>query len=250
MISTGSSLAPLTFLYAKNHSAKSIVIMRPLWGLTYDLKIIPKHDHPKPSSNTVITLGAPTKISEINLEPYAQKLVHKLPPSSRKMMSIFIGKESPPILIQKIDRVCRSQNMDLLITTSRRTSGESIQKIKTVFSHHPHCRLLIIPTEMTQPEHLVEGMLGLAKLILVTEDSVSMISEAASSGKKVIVIETECLRKHKEMIQTLVREGYISTASASDLEKVVVEKLRDTRPVKKLQDSVLIKEALQRLLCT
>ena len=264
VISAGSSLCSLNFALSKILAAKSIVIMKPLCGFNYDLQIIPKHDHPPKNLKTVVTLGAPTIISELNLAPYAQKLASSLKPSHRHMISVFIGGNSKyhcltsqitDTLIQKLDQICHLKNMDLLITTSRRTPLNSIQKIKTHFLHHPYCRLLMIPTESSQPEHvpehLIEGMLGLASLVLVTQDSVSMISEAASSGKKVMVIEIEPLKKHtkhKDMLKTLVQEGYVSTCPPGTLDKAVIEKLADETPVKRLQDSAHIRPALQRLL--
>ncbi len=267
VISTGSSLnAPNLFL-SKLKSAKSVVIMSPSWGWKrhYDLQIVPKHDTTSlfylKRSNRLITLGAPTLICEKNLKENAQKLSMTLKLPSQKYISIFIGGNSSHhtltgtaihSLVQKLNRIIQEKELHLLITTSRRTPKDISQILKNTFSHHPRCPLLMIAEDSpSQPENFISGMMGLAELILVTEDSISMISEAAGSGKKVIVIQTDPNQKkskHRKFIQELAQEGYIEFTPLPLLDKIIIQKLESTIPHKVLNNNSPIREALLRLL--
>ncbi|MBI3018928.1 MAG: mitochondrial fission ELM1 family protein, partial [Deltaproteobacteria bacterium] len=282
--STGSSLnAPNLFL-SKLKSAKSVVIMKPSWGWKkhYDLQIIPKHDTPSffhlKRSNAVITLGAPTSIRKEDLKEKASKLstLLKLPwisdprvsdprgsDPSQKYISIFIGGNfshhhltvsAIHQLVQKLNKVTQEKDLNLLITTSRRTPNDVSQYLKNTFSNHPRCPLLTIAAEtLSQPEDLISGMMGLAELILVTEDSISMISEAASSGKNTIVIQTdldqkEKKSKHRQFIQELAQEKYIDLAPLPVLDKIMAQKLESTIPYKVLNNTIPIQDTLLKLL--
>lgn len=269
VISTGSSLNASNLFLSKLKSAKSVVIMKPSWGwkTQYDLQIIPKHDTTSffyfKRSNTVVTLGAPTSIHKEDLNESAKKLSMALHLPTKKYLSIFIGGNSSHHhltlsmlhhLVQKLNRVIEEKDFHLLITTSRRTPKDVSQYLKNTFSKHPRCPLLIIPSEIpSQPEHLISGMMGLSDLILVTEDSISMISEAASSGKKVIVIRTnpdqkEKKSKHRQFIQELAQKEYIDLTPLDILDKIIIQKLEDTRTPKVLNDRDSIQQALARLL--
>ncbi|MBI3017419.1 MAG: mitochondrial fission ELM1 family protein [Deltaproteobacteria bacterium] len=267
VISTGASLnAPNLFL-SKLKSAKSVVVMKPSWGWKkqYDLQIIPKHDTLSffylKRSNVVITLGAPTSIRKEDLKEKAKKLSTHLKLPSQQYISLFIGGNSSHhhltgamvhSMVQKINKVAQEKDLNLLITTSRRTPNDVSQVLKNIFSNHPRCPLLIIASETpSQPEDLISGMMGLSELILVTEDSISMISEAASSGKNTIVIQTDFDQKkskHRHFIQELAQEKYIELAPLPTLDKIMVQKLESTMLPKVLNDSNAIQEALARLL--
>lgn len=271
VISAGSGLNAVNLAVSCIHKAKSIVIMRPPFGRQkkYDLRIIPEHDNPKPRPNTLITAGAPTLIGDMNLDVLGKTLADFLGFTEKDLkketISLCVGGNSPSHtftknhieeIIRKIKFVCESTDTNLLLTTSRRTPKEMTQILKKELSLFKRCKLFVVAGEpLAQPapfppEHLIAGIMGLSQLILVTEDSISMISEAASSGKKVIVIEMDRKpnTKHDRMIKTLLRGGYISSCQARVLDQVMLNKIRDATPPKVLQDSALIKRGLEKLL--
>ncbi|MEK7790454.1 MAG: ELM1/GtrOC1 family putative glycosyltransferase, partial [Deltaproteobacteria bacterium] len=216
IISAGAGISITNLLAAKVLSAKSIVIMKPPGGgqHRYALRIIPEHDLPKRLPNTVITLGAPTAISPDLLLSEAKKLASSLKLTNRKIASVFIGGNTSKYrfdpekifsLIETLKQFCESHHFDLLITTSRRTPKEVDMVLKQAFSIYPHCKLLTIWRE--NPKDCVAGMLGLSEWVLVTEDSISMISDAVNSGKKVIVLKMNkrggLKRKQRHFLQAL-----------------------------------------------
>lgn len=263
VISCGSSLNAPNIAYAAFCSAHNIVIMKPSWGKSsqYSLQIVPQHDQYKKGKNIALTQGAPTQICADALSKDAKQLESSLQSSLRASLGLFIGGNSSvhfltdlwvDELFSKVDSICQKQNSDILITTSQRTPQKVIQKIKKYFLKYPYCRLLVIPSEIPSPSYMVPGMMGLSQLLMVTEDSISMISEAANSGKKVIVLEVPVRRKyaikHRRMIQSLIDHGVVVKTLISDLDELVIEKLRDNKPVKILNDNEVIKEALQKFI--
>lgn len=265
IISAGARTAVVNLLASEMLSAKSTVIMKPPGGgqKRYSLRIIPEHDSPKKFPNTVTTVGAPTIVSQVFLREEAKRLARALEltdhPQSRKIASIFIGgdtskyrfdPENIPSLIEKLKQLCESHHFDLLITTSRRTPKEADMALKQAFSIYPHCKLLTIWRE--NPKDCVAGMLGLSEWVLVTEDSISMISDAVNSGKKVIVLKMNktgrLKRKHKHFIQALERRGHISIASVETLREVVIKTSSDKTPAVTLNDRFTIQEKLKEII--
>ena len=265
VISAGASLHAVNLAVCQIHTAKSIVIMKPPLGRQkkYDLRIIPRHDNPKKHPNTVITLGAPTLMSEMDLDQCGKNLARRLNLSSHGVISLWVGGDSASHqltvsrtqeIIRHVQTICNMTQSDLLVTASRRTPPAVNQLLKEKFGAYAPCKLLIIPEEnqKEESENLVPAMMGLSNLILVTEDSVSMISEAASSGKKVIVIEIDRFdglkNKYRRLMKALIRGGYITTCRTNVLDQIVLAKLKDDTPPKTLRDSVIIKQSLQKLL--
>ena len=65
-------------------------------------------------------------------------------------------------------------------------------------------------------------MMGIADLLIVTEDSLAMISEAVGTGKRVIVLslgEGELPEKHYRFHQLLAQRGLVTLSGLADLEK-------------------------------
>src|SRR5207302_3636650 len=82
---------------------------------------------------------------------------------------------------QKLRNAAGSLNGSLLVTLSRRTDAEAARALSTALHDRPH---YVWDGNGDNPYF---GLLGLADFIVVTCDSVNMISEAASTGKPVYI---------------------------------------------------------------
>lgn len=93
--------------------------------------------------------------------------------------------------------------------------------------------------------------MGLADLLIVTEDSLAMISEAAGMGKRVIVVslgEGELPDKHYRFHKILHQRGLVTISCLEDLEKNMVELLRQPAfPVIQREKKTLV-ERLETLI--
>lgn len=233
IISTGSSLVPLNLLLKKENLARSIVVMKPSapYSLSqFDLSILPMHDRVAKESNRVVrTLVTPNPVEPELLEKAGAKLSDHISPRSNgsKRLSIFIGGSSKSYRFDlnefqkwasELKTCSEKSNYELLITTSRRTDESAAQILKTEFSAYPSTKLLVIANEANL-DQVTYGMLAHCDIAVVTEDSVSMISEAVAAGKQVVVLQLgngKLPKKHSRFHQLLEENKLIYMANAAN----------------------------------
>ena len=196
------------------------------------------HDEPPKLPNVVRTLGAPNLIDAETLNEEAAKLKRFLDLKNealKKKVRIgvlvggetrdyFISRNTGIALIQQIKRLCQELDAEVLWSTSRRTPRNIEKMIAGAFENDPACRLMALAS--TNTENPVPGILGLSDIIVVTEESTSMVSEAASSGKTVAVVRIDRhykkLLKQERTIQELCRLGYVVATASENLFETVM----------------------------
>ena len=200
VVSAGSSLVPINLCVAKENLAKSTVLMRPSFPFNlfkYDLAVIPAHDRGLLPSGKFRIQGALSGLDPENLEVSKKLLAGSLQDPERIRISLFLGGETRRYkfslsevedLLEEVERASEKLGGDFLVTTSRRTPEAVSQFLRKRLENHPRCQLCVIASEDSRPE-VVPGMMALADFLIVTEDSLSMISEAVSSGKRVVVVK-------------------------------------------------------------
>jgi mitochondrial fission protein ELM1 len=120
------------------------------------------------------------------------------------------------------------------------------------FRKDERCKLISIASHTKM--NPIPGILGLCDIIIVTEESISMVSEAASSGKYVFVVRID--RKHRRRlkqertIDELARQGYIIKSDMAQLRDTIVQCWPPRAPAKVLNDTARAAEALLKLLHT
>ena len=101
-------------------------------------------------------------------------------------------------------------------------------------------------------EGAVAGILDLCDIVTVSGESVSMVSEAIHSGKKVVVFRlsrnSDVVTKHERALKSLADEGYITVTDPDNLENALEKAWNDTTSVKPVKDMNRIFEALRRLI--
>ena len=102
------------------------------------------------------------------------------------------------------------------------------------------------------PSETVGGIMALSKVVVVSEESVSMISEAVSAGKRVVVFtltkKTAKRTKHERMLERLQRDGFIRLCDPRNLTQALAAAWSDTTPPKQLPDRDTIYTAVRRLI--
>jgi mitochondrial fission protein ELM1 len=265
IVSAGSSLAPLNALLRKENLAKSIVIMKPSFPYRasfFDLLIVPTHDtFPKRVRHVVRTLLAPNLIDEALLNTSGDELARlaSFHSNGAKRISVFIGGDTKSYhfesaqfrrWLEALKVYAEEANFELLITTSRRTEPAISAMVKEEFQHHPSCKLLVIANE-SNIEHVTYGMLALSEVALVTEDSVSMISEAVGAGKNVLVMQLgngKLPKKHGRFQKALESNALIHVANATDFRTKLEVINRSRREGRWAGQAELVQEALRKLL--
>ena len=176
-----------------------------------------------------------------------------------RRVSIFIGGKTKSYQFQPTEfrkwltvlRICAEEsNLELLITTSRRTDPEISAMIKEELAQHPSTKLLVIANE-SNLDNVTHGMLALSDVALVTEDSISMVSEAVSAGKNVLVIQLgngKLPKKHSRFHQMLESNALISLANAANFRAKLAAVNGAKQNNTLSHQSKLIQEALRKLL--
>ena len=254
IIAAGSGLAPLQMLLAQETGAKSIVIMKPPFPYSlrdYDLAIVPAHDGGKVPKRTLRCVVMPSGYLTLDREADVRQLEAKLGEGIRPKMGVFLGGATRgyDLTVSDMEKLCSVLKRtspragDYMITTSRRTSAHVERFLKSALSQHPSCRFLVIANE-ENPPYASGGMMGLADLLIVTEDSLAMISEAVGTGKRVIVLslgEGELPEKHYRFHQILAQRGLVTLSGLADLEKNITELLKKpATPVLQREKDALI----------
>jgi Kdo2-lipid IVA lauroyltransferase/acyltransferase len=260
IISAGSSLVPLNISLARDNCAKSVVLMKPPFPFNLfhiELNIVPAHDRGMISADSFRTLLAPSGLDKEALQSDAGKFGKTLRDASKVRYSIFLGGDTRnfKMKINDIQRLFEEmENIteagDYLVTTSRRTSDEITVFLKNQIRHKKRCQAVIVAKEDTRPE-VVGGMMALADILIVTEDSISMISEALRSGKKVVVLTFDSRglpTKHRRFREILARESAIVITKPEKL-KETLEAVRHKQPADIAQiETEALRKRLQEIL--
>ncbi len=99
--------------------------------------------------------------------------------------------------------------------------------MKELLEDHPANAYLLLASE--DSENPVPGIIGLSEIVLVTEDSVSMVSEIISGGKYAVVIKVGKKRKRnkfEKLFEDLMAEDYITYTTIEELNQNVTAVLR------------------------
>lgn len=271
VVSCGSSVAAVNFFLSRDYRAKTISILKPgiLSFRRFDLVVLPWHDNPsrrKIKGQVVCVQGAPNLIDKDYLKEQSSLLVNHFPHlRGAKEIKIgvllggdtkhhFLGGGQIKILINQIKNACEQNNADVLVTTSRRTSPAVENLLQREIKNYPRCRLLILANRNNAPE-AVGGILGLCDILVVSGDSVSMVSEAASSGKNVIVFPAQRNKKrfwgkdkHDVFIENLHNYGHIVLSNEKDISQIIASMVRNKIRTKTLNDNALILEAAREII--
>lgn len=215
IISAGRRTASLA-VYLKKHSkspVKIIQIMHPcLDSSEFDHIILPQHDNIRQSSPNVIRIiGALSNM--YNLLPKATENFYTAYPDMKDFIAVLIGGKSKGFdfnnenareLVESLEALSITHSIPLFISFSRRTPKNIKSLLKKRFTF-PN---MVYDTNESVPNPY-PGIIGAAKYIILTADSISMCSEAASTGKPIYIYcpKNFALRKHKFFVQQLLDLG-------------------------------------------
>ena len=193
IISCGKNTAYTSYLLKKKLKNKilSIFIQKPPINLkNFDIVIAPKHDKCI-GKNVITTNGALTKISQNYIKKI--KKIKKIPTILKKkfIVVLFGGnsrhhKITSNILKEITDKLMITStkyNYKILIFFSRRTGKYNENYLRTNLIHK---NFIFISPKSKKINYL--QALCWAKIIIVSSDSVSMVSDACSTGKPVYII--------------------------------------------------------------
>jgi len=199
----------------------------------FDLLAPPLHDQVT-GSNVIATLGALHRVTPELLAADAEKFAALVAPLPRPLIAVLVGgtgnayrmtETAARNLGQQLAALSRDQDMGLAITVSRRTGVKNTAALRAELADIPS---VIWDDEGDNPYF---GFLGLADAIIVTADSISMVSEACATGKPVYVAEIPGGSAKFERFHEGLRSKGLTRRFAGDIELWSASPLDDTARV-------------------
>ena len=197
IISCGrKSVIPSIFLKKKNSQIFTIHIQDPKVNFkNFDAIVAPEHDNLK-GDNIYTSKGAIHYITELEISKASQYLADKI--KSEKIVSIILGGpnkyysfNSDQIIniFNQIKSIFVSNGYKVIIIPSMRTPKETINLAIKEMGSCGH-----VVNVVDKQAYL--SAYALANYVIVTCDSTSMISEAATSGKPIFVAHMKAKRNN------------------------------------------------------
>jgi mitochondrial fission protein ELM1 len=195
----------------------------------FDLVIVPRHDEMS-GTNVLSTRGALHRVSPDVLRVGAERLALQLAALRRPYVGVLIGGSNGAYRLDAADMepiarqlalAAKLSRGSLLITPSRRTSEEALRILKAHLEDVPY--YLWGGTG----ENPYFGILGLSDFLIVTCDSVNMVSEAGSTGKPVYVIDLPGGSAKFARFHRLLREEGVTRPFTGTLEHYSYSRLDD-----------------------
>jgi mitochondrial fission protein ELM1 len=197
LIATGRASIPAS-LYVKRASRAAgkptftVQLQNPVIDPSrFDLVVVPRHDG-LTGPNVMTTRGALHRVTPALLEREAAQLLPRIVHLPRPYICVLIGgsnavyqltpREMAPIT-EQLRAVAKASGGSLIVTPSRRTGADNLAVLQAALKDTP---CFIWDGAGPNPYF---GMLGVADTILVTGDSVNMVTEACRTGKPVYVID-------------------------------------------------------------
>jgi hypothetical protein len=195
----------------------------------FDLMVVPEHDRLR-GADVITTKGALHRVTAAKLAA-ARRQFPALAELPRPILGVLIGGSNRAYRLT-LDRLAeigdqiaaslRERGGSAVLTPSRRTGAEGIAVLRE--------RLAGLPAaiwDMTG-DNPYYAYLALADAFLVTADSVSMISEAAATGKPVHIIELPGGDRKFSRFHAAMRAAGVTRPFAGRIERWDYEPLDDT----------------------
>lgn len=203
----------LTALYIKKKNKKTIIVQLQDPRIDpdrFDLVAVPQHDSLR-GDNVLVTTGAPHRVTKEKLASARAEWLEKFKTMREPRVAVLVGGSTRghTMTTASVDLLARQLNVikdrcGLMITTSRRTGKENTSLLRARLGKSKN--IFFWDGVGDNPYF---GLLALADHIIVTDDSVSMLSEALATGKPVHIAGLEGHHRRHTLFHTLLSEqGY------------------------------------------
>ncbi|OYQ32670.1 hypothetical protein CHU95_18050 [Niveispirillum lacus] len=196
----------------------------------FDLVSLPRHDG-KSAANLVVSIGAIHRVTAQKLDAAAIDWAPLAAGQPRPLVAVMIGgsnrfcRLTPDLMTNtatQLARLVREHGVGMMITTSRRTGAENEAILRQSLADLP-----VFLWDGSGPNPYF-GMLALADALIVTSDSVAMVSEAASTGKPVHIIDLPGNAPKFQRFHSRLQADGITRPFRGQVEQWQYQPLRDT----------------------
>ncbi|MBV9782287.1 MAG: mitochondrial fission ELM1 family protein [Acidisphaera sp.] len=192
-LSSGSRSAAVALWLKARLGTRLVHCARPgLRGSAFDLLVVPRHEQPPDAANVLATLGLTHRLSPLLLRQarlaWQERLSHLPHPRIALLVGGPVrGTDLKPAVAHtlgtRIAGLAKSLNGSVLATTSRRTGAEATDALAAGLAPSLH-----VLYRWGEPgPNPYEAFLASADAIVVTGDSIAMLSEACATDAAVFV---------------------------------------------------------------
>lgn len=214
-IAAGRASLPLSIrMRARSHGETFVVQLQDprLPADLFDLVVPPRHDE-RTGAGIFPISGAPHRVTPERLEEGLKAFADRIAPLPRPRIAVLIGGRSKAFDISstraealgaQLARMARGAGGSVLATYSRRTPGAA----RNILSR----QLAGVPGWIWDGvgENPYFAFLGAADAFVVTEDSINMVAEAASTGKPIYIAAVDGGQRRKRLFHAeLAARGVI-----------------------------------------
>lgn len=227
------SIAAVRYIKKQNPATFTVQIQDPrVSPQAFDLVAVAEHD-PTRGENVLVTTSSPNRMTEAKLVVAKEGFREHFENLPAPRVAVLIGgnSKSHTLTIEQTHDICDrlmkliQNQFGLMITTSRRTGEKNEKIIKTQLNA---ATSYIWDGKTPNPYF---GMLAWADFIIVTSDSVSMMSDAATTGKPVYVIPLKGGSKRlNRALDVMLNKGLVRYFKG-DLETYTYTPLADARMI-------------------
>jgi len=198
----------------------------------FDLVVVPRHDRLR-GDNVMVTKGALHRVTPAVTAAAAQRFAAAAGALPRPLAAVLVGGDngayrmSEAVATELAARLVAlsESGAGLLVTPSRRTGAANEAILRRALEGRP---ALVWDGTGENPYF---AYLGLADVIVATPDSVSMVSEACSTGKPVFIAELPGGSRKFDAFHQGLRADGITHPFTGRLESWVYPPLDDTAQV-------------------
>lgn len=203
IVGAGHKTHSALLITKRAYGGQALVLMKPSLPMGwFDLLVVPEHDDVSASEKCFVTRGVLNTIKDTSRGDSERVLVLLGGPSSHHAW------DNEKLLAQ-LETVVRDQpNKQFVVTSSRRTPAHFWEQAKQL----SYANIDWVPFEETQYGWVAE-QLALSGEVWVSEDSVSMLYEALTSGASVGVFELPRLKQKGRVIKgldSLIASGMVT----------------------------------------
>ncbi|MFC3125638.1 mitochondrial fission ELM1 family protein [Pseudoroseomonas globiformis] len=208
VISAGRRSAPVA-RWLGRQGARTVHAMRPGFGASgFDLLVIGRHDRPREASNILPILGAAHRMSARRLAEARAEWAPTLGTLPALRVALLLGgavraEGLEPGLVAELAHRAAAFGGSVMATTSRRSGVAARPVLEEALRGTPH----VLHGWQDGGANPYAGFLAWADVVVVTGDSVSMISEALATGAPVFIAETTDAPRHRALWRSLYEAG-------------------------------------------
>ncbi|MBY0331837.1 MAG: mitochondrial fission ELM1 family protein [Acetobacteraceae bacterium] len=217
VIAAGRRSAPVA-LWLGRRGARTVHCMRPGIGAgRFDLLVLGRHDRPAARPNILPILGATHRVSPARLAAAREEWAASFAALPGPRVALLVGGPVrtggvDPGVAAAIGRQVAGFAGSVLATTSRRTGAAATRALARALAPVPH-RLYAWGDAGPNP---FAGLLAWADAVVVTGDSVSMLSEALMTPGPVFVADPGGLGpRHRALHESLYAAGQARPLAAA-----------------------------------